>query len=221
VFHTASALSVAGLICTSYWYPKRTCAMVASMTCNGLETGFMLDRQWYWLRGEMERTNAPALLTLPRTFAAAQVPYAFTGGVALQVHQPEPRTILDIDIAVIVYAQIPRAKLEAAGFTWTGQFSHSENWVGPDGTPVQFTADPALVEAIRRAEQIELEEVQLRVIGRVDLLHEKLRAASDPARRRSKRLQDLADAQALLESTPTLAQELRAEERALLDQLPR
>ena len=53
------------------------------------------------------------------------------------------------------------------------------------------------------------------------LLHETLRAASDPARRRSKRLQDLADAQALLEFTPTLAQELRAEERALLDQLPR
>jgi len=53
------------------------------------------------------------------------------------------------------------------------------------------------------------------------LLHEKLRAASDPARRRSKRLQDLADAQALLESTPTLAQELTAEECAVLDRLPR
>jgi len=194
--------------------------MVAIMTWNGLETGFMLDRRWHWLRGEMERTKRPALLALARVFAEAQVPYAIIGGVALQVYQTEPRTTLDIDIAVTVYAQIPRAQLEAAGFTWTGQFSHSENWVGPDGTPVQFTADPALIEAIGRAEQIELEEVQLRVIGRVDLLHEKLRAASDPARRRSKRLQDLADAQALLESTPTLAQELRAEERALLDQLP-
>jgi hypothetical protein len=195
--------------------------MVATMTWNGLEVGFMLDRQWYWLRGEMERTKRPALLALARVFAAAQVPYAIIDGVALQVHQTEPRTTLDIDVAVTVYAQIPRAQLEAAGFTWTVQFSHSENWVGPDGTPVQFTADPALAEAIRRAEQIELEDVQLRVIGRVDLLHEKLRAASDPARRRSKRLQDLADAQALLESTPTLAHELRAEERALLDQLPR
>ncbi len=191
------------------------------MTWNGLATGFMLDRQWYWLRGEMERTKRPALLALARVFAAAQVPYAIIDGVALQVHQTEPRTTLDIDVAVTVSAQLPRAQLEAAGFTWTVQFSHSENWVGPDGTPVQFTDDPALAEAIRRAEQIELEDVQLRVIGRVDLLHEKLRAASDPARRRSKRLQDLADAQALLESTPTLAHELRAEERALLDQLPR
>ncbi len=195
--------------------------MVATMTWNGLEVGFMLDRQWYWLRGEMERTKRPALLALARVFAEAQVPYAIIGGVALQIHQTEPRTTLDVDVAVTAYDQLPRAQLEAVGFTLTGTFSHSENWLGPDRTPVQFTDDPVLAEAIRHAEQVELEDVQLRVIGRVDLLHEKLRAASDPARRRSKRLQDLADAQALLESTPTLAQELCAEERALLDQLPR
>jgi hypothetical protein len=169
----------------------------------------------------MERTKRPALLALARVLAEAAVPYAIIGGVALQVHQTEPRTTLDIDVAVTTYAQLPRAQLEAAGFTLTGRFSHSENWLGPDGTPLQFTDDPALAEAIRRAEQVDLEDVHLRVIGRVDLLHEKLRAAADPARRRSKRLQDLADAQALLESTPALVQELRAEECALLDQLPR
>jgi len=53
------------------------------------------------------------------------------------------------------------------------------------------------------------------LIGLIDLLHEKLRAASDTARRRSKRLQDFADAQALLESAPTQAQELTTEEHAL------
>jgi hypothetical protein len=42
--------------------------------------------------------------------------------------------------------------------------------------------------AILRAEEIELETVRLRVISRTDLLHEKLRSASDPARRRLKRL---------------------------------
>ena len=188
---------------------------------HGLETGFILDRRWFWLRGEMERSKRPALLALARVFAETGVPYAIIGGVALQVHQVEPRTTLDIDVAVAAYGQLPRAQLEAAGFTWTGRFSHSENWIGPDGTPIQFTDDPALVEAITRAEEIELEGACLSIISRVDLLHEKLRAASDPARRRSKRLQDLADAQALLESTPILEQELTAEERVLLDQLPR
>jgi hypothetical protein len=185
-----------------------------------LEQGFILDRQWFWLRGEMERTKRPALLALARVLAEAEVQYAIIGGIALQAHQAEPRTTLDIDVAVAAYSLLPHAQLEAAGFTSSGRFSHSENWIGPEGTPVQFTDDPALAEAIARAEEVELEDVHLRVIGRADLLHAKLRAAADQARRRSKRLQDLVDAQALLESTPLLEQELSAEERALLDRLP-
>jgi hypothetical protein len=186
-----------------------------------LETGFLLDRQWFWLRGEMEQTKRPTLLALARVLAEADTPYAIIGGIALQVHQEEPRTTLDIDVAVATYGQLPRAQLEAAGFALTGRFSHSENWVGPDGVRVQFKDDSALADAITRAEEIVLENIRLRIIKRVDLLHEKLRAASDPARRRSKRLQDLADVQALLEATPELEHELTVEERALLDQLPR
>ena len=187
---------------------------------NGIETGFILDWQWYWLRGEMERTKRPALLALARIFAEAHMPYAIIGGVALQLHQTEPRTTLDINVAVATYGALPCAQIEAAGFTWSGRFNHSENWIGPEGTPLQFIDASALVDAIARAESVALEEVCFRVIGRTDLLHEKLRAAADPARRRSKRLQDLADAQALLESTPTLLPELSVAERALLDQLP-
>jgi hypothetical protein len=148
------------------------------------------------------------------------VPYAIIGGIALQVHQAEPRTTLAIDVVVATYGLLPHAQLEAAGFTCTGQFSHSENWLGPEGTPVQFTDDPALAGAISRVEEVELEDVRLRVIGRADLLHAKLRASADPACRRSKRLQDFVDTQALVESFPALEQELSPEERTLLDQLP-
>ncbi len=168
----------------------------------------------------MERSKRPDLLELARILAGAAVPYAIIGGVAFQIHQMEPRTTLDIDVAVISFAQIPREKLEASGFKQTGRFSHSENWVGPGETPVQFTEDPSLAQAIARSQELILENVQIRVIQRKDLLHEKLRAAADPARRRSKRLQDLADAQALLESDSSLRQELLDEERALLDRLP-
>ena len=75
--------------------------MMAEMTPRGLEEGFILDRQWFWLRGEMERTKRPALLALARVFTEAGVPYAIIGGIALQVHQTEPRTTLDIDVAVV------------------------------------------------------------------------------------------------------------------------
>ncbi len=71
----------------------------------GLELGFVLDARWYRLRGEMEHTKGPALLALAHVFAEAGVPYAIIGGVALQVHQSEPRTTLDIDVAVIDMAR--------------------------------------------------------------------------------------------------------------------
>src|SRR5919198_4293468 len=99
----------------------RTYAIMESMMRNGIETGFILDQQWYWLRGKMERTKRPALLALAQIFAEASVPYAIVGGVALQFHQTEPRTTLDIDVAVTSRALIPRAPLEQAGFARTGE----------------------------------------------------------------------------------------------------
>ena len=190
------------------------------MAMHGLEIGFLLDRQWHALRGEMEATKRPALIVLARLLGDSRTPYAIIGGVALQVHQAEPRTTLDIDLAVSSFEAIPRDELRAAGFNLSGQFAHSENWLGPEGVPVQFTADPALGPAIERAVEIDLAGVPLRVISRTDLLHEKLRAGSDPARRRSKRLQDLVDAQALLEETPELRAALSESERAILAALP-
>jgi hypothetical protein len=190
------------------------------MAMRGLEIGFLLDRQWHALRGEMEATKRPALIALARVMRDTRTPYAIIGGVALQIHQAEPRTTLDVDLAVPSFEAIPREQLRAAGFDLSGRFPHSENWLGPEGVPVQFTDDPALGPAIERAVEIDLAGVPLRVIGRADLLHEKLRAGSDPARRRSKRLQDLADAQALIEETPELRAALSEIERAILDALP-
>lgn len=190
------------------------------MTVRGIEIGFLLDRQWHALRGEMEDTKRPVLVSLARILAEAGTPYAIIGGIAVQVHQEEPRTTLGIDLAISSFDAIPRDRLEAAGFRLGGRFSHAENWLGQGGTPVQFTDDPALAGAIQRAEAFDLGDVSLRVISRADLLHEKPRAGSDPARRRSIRLQDLADAQALLEASPSLSAELSEAERALLDSLP-
>lgn len=187
----------------------------------GLDTGFILDRRWHALRGEMEQSKKPALLLLGRILAEAKLPYAIIGGVALQVHQEEPRTTLDIDLAVADRAAIPREALRKAGFIEKGRHGNSENWLGPEATPVQFTDDPALAGGIARAEKVMLEDVELRVLAAVDLLHAKLRAVADPARRRSKRLQDLADAQALLERQPSMGSALSPEEAALLDALPR
>lgn len=168
----------------------------------------------------MEKTKKPALLIVCRILGEQKVPYALIGGLAVQVHRSEPRTTLDIDIAVISRDAIPRESLEAAGMQFRGSFDHSDNWLSADGTPIQFSADPSLAASIRRSASIELDEVTIRVITVEDLLHEKLRAGSDAGRRRSKRLQDLSDAEGILEERPELASTLSAEERAILDRLP-
>ena len=188
---------------------------------SGLEAGFLLDRQWHLLRGEMDKTKKPTLLTLGRLLHETRTPYAIIGGVALQVHHPDPRTTVDIDLAVAARGAIPRDELIAAGFRHTGTFEHSENWVSADGTPVQFTDDPALADAVSAADEIDLDGVPLRVISVVDLVHEKIRAGSDPARRRTKRSRDLLDAQELIEANPELAKHLHPDELAVLDQMPR
>ena len=168
----------------------------------------------------MERTKKTALIALARVLANARVPYAIIGGIAVQVHRREPRTTLDIDVAVADLRALPRQELVAAGFSHTGSFAHSENWQGPEQTPVRFTADADLAPAVSRAGGIDLEGRPLRVLSKLDLLRQKLRAGSDPARRRSRRLQDLADAEALVEDEPALAQQLTDTERAILQRVP-
>ena len=186
----------------------------------GLAAGFALDSQFHWSTTGMEHTKELALRTLARVLTESGAPYALIGGLALQVHAREARTTLDVDIAVLSRDSIPTAALEAAGFRRLGDFPHSQNWESGDGVPVQFTDDPSLAAAVAAAEPVPRGDVTLRVIRVADLLREKLRAGSDPARRRSKRLQDLADAQALLEQDPRLGNSLSAEQRALLERLP-
>jgi len=183
---------------------------------SSLEIGFTLDRRWHWMRGEMETSKRPALLAVARALSEAGVLYAVIGGVALQIHVQEPRTTLDIDIAVARRDALPAAALLAAGLVHTGTFEHSVDWRAEDGTPIQFSDDAALHDALTRTIEITLDDVPVRVLAKTDLLHEKLRAGADAARRRSKRLQDLADAERLLEEEPRLAATLSADERRLL-----
>jgi GNAT superfamily N-acetyltransferase len=192
--------------------PERT---VPVFEVRPLEDGFRLDRLWYTLRGGVACSKESDLTLLAEILARVSTPYAVIGGIALQIHRQDPRTTLDIEVALISLQEDLRTGLLDAGFQEQGGI-----WLGPEGTPVQFTDDPVLHGAIPRAIEVRLGDVGLRVLAKSDLLHEKLRAGKDPARRRSKRLQDLADAQALLEQDPGLRDELTPDERALLEQLP-
>ena len=182
-----------------------------------LEIGFELDRRWHLLRGEMDSSKKPDLVALAAVLASSGTAYAIINGVALQIHQAEPRTTLDIDLAVNDLTALPEGALFAAGFVRTGEFHHSLNWTGPGGTPIQFSDDPAFREAIERSGVSMIDGTPLRVAVPPDLLRAKLRAARDPARRRSKRIQDLADAVSLVENQPDLVAGLTPVERSELE----
>ena len=104
--------------------------------------------------------------------------YALIGGVAVQLHTSEPRSTLDIDLAVPTYADIPHQALLAAGFEHTGRHEHSDNWRAPGAAPlklrtaVQFSAeDEGIADAVRHAGVVDLADgVRLRVASVADVL---------------------------------------------------
>jgi hypothetical protein len=176
-----------------------------------------LDARFHALKGDAVVTSKErAFRELFRILEEYGVRYALIGGLAVQFLGEEARTTLDIDVAVEKYDDVPGAALMAADFRRLGRHEHSENWMGPEETPVQFSADPAFSSLIEHAVARSFEGGRVRVAPAIELVRSKLRAARDEARRPSKRLRDLADAQALIEREPDLERELTEAERALL-----
>ena len=176
-----------------------------------------LDVRFHDLKGEAVVTSKDeAFRELFRILEASGLDYALIGGVAVQLWRSEPRTTLDIDVAVKSYESVPRSALEAAGFRMLARHPHSENWMGLGKTPVQFSDDPAFAFLIESAARKSFDGGQVRIASPSALVKEKLRAASDPARRESKRFQDLTDAKSLAEEHPEIERQLTSSERALL-----
>ncbi len=175
--------------------------------------GFRLDSLWAeTMSSDPSDTKEGPLRLVAELLNRAGVAYALIGGVAIQIRTTEPRTTLDIDIAVPQFADIPRDALLAAGFDHVGRHEHSDNWRAPPGcsggvrTAVQFSAeDVGINDAVAHAELTDLAHgLQMRVAIPADLIVLKLAAAAEPRRRPSKRQHDLADVIALMEEYPGL-----------------
>jgi hypothetical protein len=136
-----------------------------------------------------------ALVDAVRALDRAGAPHALVGGVAVGLRSGVPRATIDTDIAVrsTVERSAVVGALTAAGLRLTGTFRHSLNFRHASGEPVQIVVDPAFDAMIDRAEPIQFGGVEIRVVTSADLIAMKERAAADPARRRSKALQDQAD----------------------------
>ena len=179
-----------------------------------LSVGYALDQLWSETMGLPEGDSKEQPLRLVAQLLEREgVPYALIGGLAVQLHSEEPRSTLDIDVAIPTYAQVPRTALLGAGFEHTGRHAHSDNWRAPgpgslmSRTAVQFSAeDEGIADAVEHAITVDLlGGVRLRVATVGSLITLKLAAAEEPQRRPSKRAHDVADVLALLEEHPEMA----------------
>ena len=154
----------------------------------------------------MEQTpdKVEALLDTVKTVGPLGIGFALIGGVAVGIHSGVPRATLDTDIAIV--SSVDRAgfinAMTHSGFQLVGEYEHSINFRHASGEPVQFAIDPFFDAFIERAEMLEVQGTQIRIVCKEDLIAMKRRAASDSGRRKSKALRDQADIELLLGDVP-------------------
>jgi predicted nucleotidyltransferase len=178
-----------------------------------LRASYALDLLWRESMGlSPGDTKEGPLRQVVSVLEATGTAYALIGGLAVQLHSEEPRTTLDIDLAVATFAEIPAEALMLAGFVHEGRFPHSDNWRAPGSTTrkqrtaIQFSAeDVGIASAVEHARTVELDGMSLRVAIPADLVVLKLAAAEEPRRRAKKRRQDFVDILALVEEHPEAA----------------
>jgi hypothetical protein len=129
--------------------------------------------------------------------------YCVVGGQAVNAYA-EPVVSLDLDLVVAV-DDLARTEGRLAAVFTLERHPHSLN-VAEVGSAlrVQIQTDLRYAAFVDRALPREVLGIRLPVAALEDLLQGKVWAASDPARRPSKRLKDLADIARLLEVAPHL-----------------
>ena len=136
--------------------------------------------------------------------------YCVIGGQAVNAYT-DPVVSLDLDIAVALDDLEVAAKALREHFK-VEEFPHSLNVSAPGSDlRVQLQTDPRYSEFVPRARLRDVLGWSLQVADVADVLQGKIWAASDPARRGSKRLKDFADIARIVESYPELAERVPAE----------
>lgn len=97
------------------------------------------------------------------------------------------------------------------------RFQYSINIKGRSAVVIQISSEDAYLTFPDRAVPAEVHGILMRVASREDTLKCKIRAWSDPARRQSKRIKDLADIARLIEAVPQLWHNLPDELKKMIE----
>ncbi len=148
---------------------------------------------------------------------AADILWCAIGGIAVNHWASEQMVTLDVDF-VVATDSVERAEkvLIEAGFT-SEHFEWSINFKGKSKVAIQLTTEEGYRGFAERGVAADVHGILMRVASVEDTLQGKIRAWSDPKRRQSKRLKDLADIARLIESHPHLWERLTTELQAEID----
>lgn len=151
------------------------------------------------------------VMLLVDTLERADIPWCAIGGIAVNHWAAHAMVTQDMDI-VVTFAEQDRAigLFEAAGFR-VERFDWSVNIQGGSSVSIQISTEEFYRGFPTRAVPADVHGILLRVASLEDTLAGKMRDWSDPARRQSKRIKDLADIARLLETHPHLWERLSGE----------
>jgi len=146
----------------------------------------------------------------------ADVTWCVIGGVAVNHWAQHPMVTQDVDFVVASDAIDRTASLlEEAGFRCE-RFEWSINFKGQSAISIRLSTEDFYRDFPSRAVAADVHGILLRVASLEDTLRGRIRAWSDPARRQSKRIKDLADIARLIEAHPHLWDSLPDELRLQL-----
>jgi hypothetical protein len=134
----------------------------------------------------------------------ADIAWCAIGGVAVNHWAKQTMVTQDVDFVVVADA-IERvvSLLEEAGFQ-SEKFEWSINFKGHSAVSIQLSTEDFYRDFPSRAVAADVNGILLRVASLEDTLKGKIKAYSEPGRRQSKRLKDLADISRLIETHPHL-----------------
>ncbi len=150
----------------------------------------------------------------------ADIDWCAIGGVAVNHWAREPMVTQDIDF-VVATSEIERAitALERSGLR-AERFEWSVNFQGDSKLSMQLSTEDFYRGFPTRAVAADVHGILLRVASLEDTLRGKIKAWSEPARRQSKKIKDLADIARLIESHPRLWPNLPENLQAVIEQPP-
>jgi len=134
----------------------------------------------------------------------ADMEWCAIGGLAVNHWAEHPMVTQDVDI-VVESNDVERiiTLLEEAGFR-SERFEWSVNFKGRSAVSIQLSTEEFYRDFPSHAVPADVHGILLRVASLEDTLRGKMKAWSEPARRQSKRIKDLADIVRLVEAHPHL-----------------